>query len=64
MTRTPDVARINETVAGLRAIHESRKKQTGPISAVPQFRTMADGSVMNQAGQIIYTPTVKRAGTT
>jgi hypothetical protein len=64
MTRTPDAARINETVTGLREAHERRRKRASTPSAVPQFRTLNDGSVMNQAGQIIYRPAVQRKGTT
>jgi len=60
MTMTPDVARLNEVVAGLIALHARRAARAPQPPPVPQFRTMATGEVMDQNGQIVYRPRVPR----
>lgn len=59
MTLHPDVARINETVAGLQHAHERRRTRIPQPPTVPQFRTLASGEVINSQGQIVFRAPVK-----
>jgi len=62
VTMTPNAARINETLSGLRAAQQRRIERNPPRTAIPQFRTTGAGEVMNQQGHIIFRPRVPAKG--
>lgn len=57
MAEVPEIERLNSATSALSDLAAASRKRVAPPPTQAPFTTLPNGSVLDRAGKIVYTPT-------